>query len=69
MDYWINNAGRAVSRYKVHEMDEATVHSLVDGNLKGTISPGMLISDNWFEEQKQMDPAEWPRSRASASRG
>lgn len=129
VDFWINNAGRAVSRFKVHEMDEATVHSLVDGNLKGTIfgsqvaingfrkqgsgalynmlggsfgagrltpdmgvysstkaadfklsqylveenkdkgilvgtiSPGMLISENWFDEQKQMDPAEWPKIR------
>jgi NAD(P)-dependent dehydrogenase (short-subunit alcohol dehydrogenase family) len=129
VDYWINNAGKAVARYPVHEMDEATVHALVDGNLKGTvfgsqvaitgfrkqgsgalynmlggsfgggrltplmgvysatkaadfklsqylvdenkdkgilvatISPGMLISDNWFEEQKAMDPAEWPKIR------
>lgn len=129
VDYWINNAGRAVSRYLVHEMPEALVHSLVDGNLKGTIfgsqvaiegfrrqgggslynmlggtfqgdrltprmgvysstkaadymlskylvdenkgtgvlvamiSPGMLISDNWFEEQKQMTPEEWVKIR------
>jgi NAD(P)-dependent dehydrogenase (short-subunit alcohol dehydrogenase family) len=129
VDYWINNAGRAVSRFLVHEMDEETVHSLVDGNFKGTvfgsqvaingfrqqgggalynmlggsygpgrltpnmgvysatkaadwklsqyladenkdagilvgtISPGMLISDNWFAEQRAMDPAEWPKIR------
>jgi NAD(P)-dependent dehydrogenase (short-subunit alcohol dehydrogenase family) len=129
VDFWINNAGRAVSRFAVHETDEPTVHSLVDGNLKGTIfgsqtaingfrrqgggalynmlggsfgtgrltpnmgvysatkaadfklsqylveenrsagilvgtiSPGMLISDNWFAEQRQMDPAEWPKIR------
>jgi NAD(P)-dependent dehydrogenase (short-subunit alcohol dehydrogenase family) len=129
VDFWINNAGRAVSRFAVHDTDEATVHSLVDGNFKGTIfgsqvaingfrrqgggalynmlggsfgsgrltpnmgvysatkaadfklsqylveenrsagilvgtiSPGMLISDNWFIEQRQMDPAEWPKIR------
>lgn len=129
VDFWINNAGRAVSRFPVHATDEATVHSLVDSNLKGTIfgsqvaiqgfrrqgggtlynmlggsfgdgrltpnmgvysatkagdfklsqylvaenrdagilvgtiSPGMLISDNWFAEQREMDPAEWPRIR------
>jgi hypothetical protein len=29
----------------------------------GTISPGMLITENWFDEQKQMDPAEWQKIR------
>lgn len=129
VDYWINNAGRATSRFKVHEMDEAMVHTLVDGNFKGTIfgsqvaiagfrrqgggalynmlggsfdgrrltpnmgvysatkagdwvltrylaeenreagilvgaiSPGMLITENWFEEQKQMPAEEWQKMR------
>lgn len=27
--------------------------------LVGTISPGMLISDNWFNEQKQLSAREW----------
>jgi len=27
--------------------------------LVGTISPGMLISDNWFTEQKQLGEQEW----------
>ncbi len=29
----------------------------------GAISPGMLISDNWFEEQKALTPAEWQQIR------
>lgn len=129
VDYWINNAGRAVSRLQVHDMDEALVHTLVDGNFKGTIfgsqvaingfrrqgggalynmlggtfegkrltpnmgvysatkaadwmltkylvkenrdagvlvgaiSPGMLITENWFEEQKQMSAEDWAKIR------
>ena len=129
VDFWINNAGRATSRYEVHEMPEDMVHTMVDGNFKGsvfgsqvaikgfrlqgsgalynmlggsfdgkrltpnmgvysatksadwlltkylvqenknpdiiigTISPGMRITENWFEEQKQIDPAEWQKIR------
>ena len=129
VDFWINNAGRATSRYEVHELPEEMVHTLVDGNFKGSvfgsqvaisgfrrqgsgalynmlggsfdgkrltpnmgvysatkaadwlltkylvlenkspdiiigaISPGMLITENWFEEQKQIDPAEWQKIR------
>ncbi len=125
VDIWINNAGRAISRFQVHELPEPDVHSLVDGNLKGTIfgsqvaiqgfreqgsgalynmlggsfdgkrltpnmgvysatksgiwlltkylleenrsrgimigsiSPGMLITENWFDEQKAMNQDEW----------
>ena len=29
----------------------------------GAISPGMLISDNWFEEQAELSPAEWKKIR------
>jgi short-subunit dehydrogenase len=29
----------------------------------GSISPGMLISDNWFEEQKALPAAEWQKVR------
>ena len=31
--------------------------------LVGAISPGMLISDNWFEQQKQVSPEEWQKIR------
>ena len=37
VDFWINNAGRATSRYAVHEVPEDMVHTLIDGNLKGTV--------------------------------
>jgi NAD(P)-dependent dehydrogenase (short-subunit alcohol dehydrogenase family) len=50
VDYWINNAGRAVSRFLVHEMDEETVHSLVDGNFKGTVF-GSQVAINGFRQQ------------------
>ena len=129
VDFWINNAGRATSRYAVHELPEDLVHTLVDGNLKGsifgsqvamtgfrkqgfgalynmlggssdgkrltpnmgvysstkagdrvltkylvaenqnpeitigTISPGMLITENWFDEQKQMSAGDWHKVR------
>ena len=129
VDFWINNAGRATSRYSVHELPEDLVHTLVDGNLKGsifgsqvaitgfrkqgsgalynmlggssdgkrltpnmgvysstkagdwlltkylvaenqnpnivigTISPGMLITENWFAEQKEMQPGDWQKIR------
>ncbi|MEZ5566345.1 MAG: SDR family oxidoreductase [Gammaproteobacteria bacterium] len=129
VDYWINNAGRATSRYAVHELPEELVHTLVDGNLKGSIfgsqiaidgfrlqgsgnlynmlggsydgkrltpnmgvysatkagdwlltrylvaenenpqiiigaiSPGMLITPNWFDEQKQMSNEDWLKIR------
>lgn len=129
VDFWINNAGKATSRHAVHELPEDLVHTLVDGNLKGSIfgsqvaitgfrqqgrgalynmlggsfdgkrltpnmgvysstkaadwiltkylvaensnpdiiigaiSPGMLITENWFEEQKQMGPEEWKKIR------
>jgi NAD(P)-dependent dehydrogenase (short-subunit alcohol dehydrogenase family) len=29
----------------------------------GAISPGMLISDNWFEEQAELAPEEWQKVR------
>lgn len=29
----------------------------------GAISPGMLISDNWFEEQSELTPEEWKKIR------
>lgn len=29
----------------------------------GAISPGMLISDNWFEEQAELSPEEWKKIR------
>jgi len=33
------------------------------GLMVGMISPGMLLSDNWFEEQKQMSPEEWRKMK------
>lgn len=29
----------------------------------GTLSPGMLISDNWFDEQAELSPEEWTKIR------
>ncbi|MCL4792564.1 MAG: SDR family oxidoreductase, partial [Gammaproteobacteria bacterium] len=37
VDFWINNAGHATSRYEVHELPEELVHTLVDGNFKGSV--------------------------------
>ena len=129
VNFWINNAGRATSRHAVHDLPEDLVHTLVDGNLKGsifgsqvavagfrtqgfgalynmlggssdgkrltpnmgvysstkaadllltkylvaenenpqitigTISPGLLITENWFDEQKEMRPEDWQKIR------
>jgi len=126
VDYWINNAGRAVSRFQVHEMPDAELTSVINSNVLGTtyasqvamngfraqgngalynmlggsfqgkmltpnmgvysstkayihrltmylekenkdiegilvgsISPGMLITENWFDEQQHVSPEEW----------
>ena len=125
VDIWINNAGRAIGRYQMHELPESAVQTMVDGNLKGAIfgsqvaidgfrqqrsgalynmlggsfdgkrlapnmsvysstksaiwlvtqyliaenkdlnimigmiSPGMLITENWFDEQKELSKEEW----------
>lgn len=129
VDYWINNAGRASSRHRVHELPESITRTLVNGNLLGTtfgsqvamsgfraqgtgalynvlggsfdgkrlvpnmgvysatkagihvltrylveendnqdivvasISPGMLITENWIEEQKEVDEETWRKLR------
>ncbi|MBT8442121.1 MAG: SDR family oxidoreductase [Gammaproteobacteria bacterium] len=33
------------------------------GIMVGTISPGMLLSDNWFNEQKQMTAEQWQKMK------
>jgi len=130
VDYWINNAGNAVSRYSVHDIPEDQVRTLISSNMLGTtfasqvavtgfreqghgalynmlggsyegnrlvpnmgvysstkagihrltkylvsenkdqnrivigeISPGMLITENWFAEQKEMPLDEWQKIR------
>jgi NAD(P)-dependent dehydrogenase (short-subunit alcohol dehydrogenase family) len=37
VDFWINNAGYANTRFLAHELPVETVETLVDGNLKGAI--------------------------------
>jgi len=128
VDYWINNAGRAVSRFKVHEMPQPELTSVVNSNVLGTtygsqvaingfrsqgsgalynmlggsfqgkmltpnmgvysstksyihrmtmylvdenkdmkdiivgsISPGMLITENWFDEQQYVSDEDWAK--------
>ena len=129
VDFWINNAGKASSRYAIHELPEDVTRTLITGNLLGTtfgsqiamtgfrkqgrgalynvlggsfdgkrlvpnmgvysstkagiylltrylieenknqdiligmISPGMLITENWFEEQKELGDEEWQKIR------
>ena len=125
VDYWINNAGVATSRFQVHEQPEDLTRTLITSNLLGTtfgsqvaitgfrqqghgalynvlggsyeggrlvpnmgvysatkagifrldrflveenkdldiiigeISPGMLITENWFAEQKETSAEDW----------
>ena len=129
VDIWINNAGRASSRHKVHELPEELTRTLITCNLIGTtfgsqvaitgfreqgggalynvlggsfdgkrlvpnmgvysstkagihlltkylidenkdqnitigmISPGMLITENWFDEQAELSEEEWQKIR------
>lgn len=45
-----------VTKYLVAENDNPQI-------IIGMISPGMLITENWFEEQKQLPPEEWTKIR------
>jgi short-subunit dehydrogenase len=127
VDYWINNAGRASSRHRVHDLPEGLTRTIIGSNLLGTtfaslvaiqgfrtqgsgnlnnvlggsfdgkrlvpnmgvysatksgiwlltqylikenkdqnivigmISPGMLITANWFDEQAELSAEEWQK--------
>lgn len=129
VDIWINNAGRAISRFEVANTPEDLIEVMVDSNLKGVIygsqvamcgfrvqdagalynmlggsfdgkrltptmgvysatkaaiwqltryliaenenpgiiigaiNPGLLITENFFSEQKELTPAEWKKFR------
>jgi len=129
VDIWINNAGLASSRHKVHEIPEDLARTLITSNMIGTtfgsqvaingfrkqgsgalynvlggsfdgkrlvpnmgvysstkagihlltkylidenkdqnitigmISPGMLITENWFDEQAKLSKDEWQKIR------
>jgi short-subunit dehydrogenase len=45
-----------LSKYLIEENKDT-------GIMIGTISPGMLLSDNWFAEQKQMSPEQWQKMK------
>lgn len=45
-----------LTRYLIEENKDS-------GLMIGMISPGMLLSDNWFEEQKHMSPEEWRKMK------
>jgi len=45
-----------LTRYLIEENKDS-------GLMIGMISPGMLLSDNWFAEQKQMSPDEWKKMK------
>jgi len=46
-----------LSKYLVAESKDQ------QGIIVGMISPGMLITENWFDQQKQMSPEEWQKIR------
>jgi short-subunit dehydrogenase len=43
-----------LTRYLVEENKDQNI-------VIGMISPGMLITDNWFEEQKELSDVEWQK--------
>lgn len=63
---------RLVPNMGVYSATKAGIHLLtkylVNENrdlpiVVGSISPGMLITENWFSEQKEMTPEEWQKIR------
>jgi NAD(P)-dependent dehydrogenase (short-subunit alcohol dehydrogenase family) len=63
---------RLVPNMGVYSSTKAGIHLLTKylvaenkdtGIVIGTISPGMLITDNWFTEQKQLREDEWQKIR------
>jgi len=63
---------RLVPNMGVYSSTKAGIHLLtkylIDENkdqniVIGMISPGMLITENWFAEQKELDEAEWQKIR------
>ncbi len=63
---------RLVPNMGVYSSTKAAIHLLtkylIDENkgqnmVIGSISPGMLITENWFEEQKEVSPEEWQKLR------
>lgn len=63
---------RLVPNMGVYSSTKAGIHLLtkylVDENkdtdiVIGSISPGMLITENWFSEQKELSDAEWQKIR------
>ena len=45
-----------MTRYLIEENKDQNI-------LIGMISPGMLITENWFEEQKELGDEEWQKIR------
>ena len=63
---------RLVPNIGVYSSTKAGIHLLTKylveenkdtGIIIGSISPGMLITENWFAEQKELDPEEWQKLR------
>ena len=63
---------RLVPNMGVYSSTKAGIHLLTKylvkenkdtGIVIGSISPGMLITENWFEEQKQLSDDEWQKIR------
>ncbi len=63
---------RLVPNMGVYSSTKAAIHLLTKylidenkgtGMVIGSISPGMLITENWFEEQKELSAAEWQKIR------
>ena len=45
-----------LTKYLIKENDNPNI-------VIGMISPGMLITDNWFKEQQELSPEEWQQIR------
>jgi len=63
---------RLVPNMGIYSATKAGIHLLtqylVEENKQqnitvGSISPGMLITENWFDEQKELSPEEWQKIR------
>jgi NAD(P)-dependent dehydrogenase (short-subunit alcohol dehydrogenase family) len=56
--------GYGMTKLALKYYTDAMTKELNDGPVKiGTIKPGILVSDGFLREARQLDPAEWPKLR------
>ncbi|MEY4269288.1 MAG: hypothetical protein RLZZ58_504, partial [Pseudomonadota bacterium] len=56
--------GYGMTKLALKYYTDAMVRETRDGPVRiGTIKPGILVSDGFLREARQLDPAQWPKLR------